>query len=94
MKEIDSNVTEYKCGDSHYNAMTFIDILLEKNWEHPIVKHICINAAVAMTCIDHVKTIKEGYLLALDLFKKESVVRKINDYKLNVAKLEEEINAF
>ena len=87
-KEIDPNITDYKCGDSNYNAMTFIKILLDKNWSHSIIKHICINAAFAMLCVNHVKTIKEGFNKAHDLFKTEAVTKKINEYKLHVAQLE------
>lgn len=86
--EIDPNITDYKCGDSNYNAMTFIKILLEKNWNHSIIKHICINAAFAMLCVNHVSSIKEGFEKAHELFKTESVTKKINEYKLNVAQLE------
>lgn len=92
--QIDSNVTEYQCGDSHFNAMTFINILLEKDWNHSIIKHICINAAFAMVCVNKVDTVKQGYEYALELFKSEKVIKKINDYKYNVAKLEENIKAF
>ena len=68
--------------------MIFIQILLDKQWDHPIIKHICINAGLAMQCVGTVNTIKEGYFKALDLFKSEAVVETINLYKETVVDLE------
>tara|TARA_Y200000002_G_scaffold366317_1_gene357148 strand:- start:199 stop:1230 length:1032 start_codon:yes stop_codon:yes gene_type:complete len=87
-KEIEANIIDYKCGDSNYNAMIFIKLLLDKDWNHSIIKHICINSAFAMLCVNHVSSIKEGFNLAYDLFKKEAVTKKINEYKLQVAQFE------
>lgn len=80
-KEIDSNVNDYYCGDSHENAAIFSHLLIDFEWSHPIIKHICINAAVALKLLNKVSTLKEGYDKSMKLFETQDVTRYINRYK-------------
>ena len=80
-KEIELIDANYKCGDSNTNALTFINIFIEENWEHPIIKHICINAAAAMLCYANVGSLVEGYEKSITLFKSDEVTKSINRYK-------------
>ena len=80
-KEIEVVDPNYDCGDSNDNALTFINICIEENWDHPIIKHISINAAAAMLCYGDVESLVEGYEKALSLFKTLRVTQAINRYK-------------
>lgn len=71
----------YSCGTSADNAMIFLDIMLENNHTHPIVKHICINTAAALWCVNHVATLEEGYHRATSLFCSNQVESWIAFYK-------------
>ncbi len=80
-KEIEAIDTNYECGSSAQNAMIFLEIIMEKKWQHPIIKHICINAAAGFLCRGKVNSLKEGYSLAMKLFQDGSVLTTINRYK-------------
>ncbi|RAP30815.1 anthranilate phosphoribosyltransferase [Candidatus Marinamargulisbacteria bacterium SCGC AG-343-D04] len=80
--EIDGDIEDYYCGDSQENAEIFSHILMDFEWDHSILKHISINAALGFKLAEKVNTLKEGYDLALNLFKTETVTEKINEYKL------------
>ncbi|MDC0036800.1 anthranilate phosphoribosyltransferase [bacterium] len=80
-KEIEAIDPYYECGTSAQNAMVFLQIMMEKKWQHPIIKHICINAAAGFLCRGKVNSLKEGYKLAIELFQNGSVLNTINRYK-------------
>ena len=86
-KEIEVIKKDYKCGDSHENALTFINLCIEDDWEHPIIKHISINAAAALLCAGNVTSLIEGYEKSMNLFKSQEVVKAINTYKKVAATL-------
>lgn len=80
-KEIESVSDDYECGDSNQNALLFIHLCIEENWDHPVIKHICINSAAAMVCSGNVESLIEGYEKSLHLFQSNDVVKSINRYK-------------
>jgi len=86
-KEIECIKTDYACGDSHENALTFINICIEEDWGNPIIKHISINAAAALLCSGNVSSLSEGYDKSMKLFKSDAVIKAINYYKEVAAKL-------
>ena len=86
-KDIEPIKTPYLCGDSKKNAEIFTQLLIYKQWESPIIKHIAINAGAALWLVNKAKTIKEGYEQALNLFETEAVTEKINHYKEICVKL-------
>tara|TARA_B100000427_G_scaffold95770_1_gene78879 strand:+ start:7155 stop:8171 length:1017 start_codon:yes stop_codon:yes gene_type:complete len=86
-KEIEKIKHDYECGDSHENALTLINIFIEEDWEHPIIKHISINVAAALLCAGQVSSLVEGYEKSNKLFKSGAVVKSINHYKKVAAEL-------
>ena len=39
-KEIEPITTDYSCGDSLKNAKLFINIFINEEWDHPLIKHM------------------------------------------------------
>ena len=78
IKQIDHN---YTCGDSKENAALFNTILQNKDFDHPIIEHICINAAAGFLVLSKVNSLKEGYQKAKKLFEEEAVKIKIEEIK-------------
>ena len=87
-EEIEDISSNYPCGDSRENAKLFVDIFINQKWDHPLIKHIAINAAAAMHCVGKVNSLIEGYQLALELFKTEKVTNAITRYKSVAADIE------
>ena len=56
-------------------------ILEKKDYNHPIIEHICINAAGAFLTLDVVSSLEEGYQQAKLLFESEKVTKKIKLFK-------------
>lgn len=80
-KEIDAEKLSYTCGNSAKNASVFIDIFINEKWDHPVVKHIAVNAGAALYCLGDVTSIAEGYKKAINKFETLAVTRAITKYK-------------
>lgn len=77
MTDIKTINPNYDCGDSSLNARLFKEILKNKDWNHPIIEHICVNASAGFIVLNKVKTLGEGYEYAKQLFEKEKVTKQI-----------------
>ena len=78
---------EYDAGDSIENAALFSDVLDKKAFEHPLVDHICINAAAAFLTLDIVSSLPEGYQKAKSLFESGKLSDKIKTFKMRAHQL-------
>ncbi|RAP28485.1 anthranilate phosphoribosyltransferase [Candidatus Marinamargulisbacteria bacterium SCGC AG-414-C22] len=80
-KEIESCDDQYECGSSQENAQIFKSICAKNQWDHPIIKHIAINAAAGLYVMDKAPTLQEGYKTVMNLFKQGLVTDKISQYR-------------
>ena len=80
--DIDPN---YSCGNSMENAMLFLKIIMDEEWDHPVVHHIAVNAGAALYCRGKVSSIKDGYEQAMEVFRSGDITMSINRYKRVVA---------
>ena len=81
IEALEPHECQYECGDSQKNATLLVQIALDKQWDHPVIKHICINAAAALVMMGESKTVQDGYQRAMNVFKEERFVQAINRYK-------------
>ena len=92
-RDIEAADPNYPCGNSNENAQIFTQLILNEDWDHPLFKHICINAALGFVVAGKSDDIKDAYELGLNLFKSNEVTKKINHYKSVAASIEEQVNA-
>ena len=86
-KMIKVSDTTYSCGNSSENAKLLQDILDDKDFNHPVIDHICINAAAGLLTLGKVTDLIEGYHLSKSLFENGNVEAKIKQVRLLSNKL-------
>ena len=75
-------------GTSEENAKIFLSILEKRHSEHPIAELVCLNAGLALHCVNQVKSIKEGFLIAKRSIDNGSSYEFFKEYKNNVTYFE------
>jgi anthranilate phosphoribosyltransferase len=86
-EEISAVNPDYFCGSSADNASFFSDLLKQKNYNHPLIKHIAINAALGFVTVDRFMNLIDAYEFSMELFRTEQVSKKIQEHRELAKKL-------
>ncbi len=80
-QEIKPVKSNYPTGTSKENAALFNSIMTQKEFEHPIIEHVCINAAAGFVALETCDSLHEGYKKSKQLFENGLVQKKIDTFK-------------